>query len=311
MDAALEGLWGNGGPHRPWNMIDSKWKNANLLWKVATRHWEQARKKRQLQLEREQAWDEAHSNMHLDDIEMGSNASNARCPVCISMMDQPEAFRPVLLMDGMAWWERTGALLLDTAPKTPLRSKKANRQIHAQGSPTMRDVIRQHRAAHAAERAKKEQLERRYMTEMAVRRKHQLDQDTNFDADFWDSPISGLITRQSHNSLKELQRMAERRARGNTPRARPPRSSLSYCESVGELDVDGEAAEMIRTAEEAEERERWERKARRVGAEVGYLYFVGTVDGLEDWREEYLRSDHGLIWRDRQQREDAMEIDEK
>jgi hypothetical protein len=289
--------------------MGTEWKKLKLSYKVAMRHWEKVGRKGELRLEREQAWNEAHSNAHKRGVEVGSAASNTTCPVCVSMMIPLEPFHQAPVVDGLAWWERPGGLVSDAAPKTSLRSKRAIAKVQVHGSPTMRGVIREHRATRALEKVDKEQVDRRYRTEVAVRRKHQLDQDTQFDADFWDSPISGLITRQSHNSLKELQRMADRRARGNIPRPRPPRSLLSYCESAGELGEDGEAVEDIKAAEEAQEREWWERKARQVGTEVGYLYFSGTVDGLEDWRKEYLRSDHSLIWWDRHQREGAMEID--
>ena len=310
MDGALDYLHYRGGPHPPREKIDSRWKRANLSYKAKARRWEQVQKRGQLQSEREQAWDQAHSGMGAEDGATGSAASNTECTICDAMMHQSETAQEVPVVDTMAWWERPGALAPYAAPKAALRPRQSRIRNRVRGSSTIRDLVRQRHAAHAAERALREEQERRWNTETAIRRRHQLEPDTHFDADFWDSPISGLITRRSHKKLKEYQRMEERRARGNKPRPRPPRSSLSHCESVGQVDVDGEAAEQLRTAEEAAERERWERKARRVGAEVGYLYFLGTVNGLDDWREEYLRSDHSLIWRNEQQWEDEMDIDE-
>lgn len=46
-----------------------------------------------------------------------------------------------------------------------------------------------------------------------------------------------------------------------------------------------------------EEQEDLEREARKVGGEVGYLYFVGAVDGMIEWREEYLMSAGDLVYR--------------
>ena len=43
--------------------------------------------------------------------------------------------------------------------------------------------------------------------------------------------------------------------------------------------------------------EKLERMARKVGEEVGYLYFIGKVDGLFHWRDDYLRSDRQLVYR--------------
>jgi hypothetical protein len=312
MDTAFDCLRRNCGPQRSWNTMDINWKRANLSHKAAIRHLEQVRKKGQLQAAREQAWDEAHSKAQVSCVDQaGRSGSDLDCPVCVLMMGRPEGHQRVVDKH-IAWWEHLGVLALDAAPQTPLRSrgqKRVNTQVQHKGSPTMRSIIQKHRAAHASEIAEQEQLEQRYKTETAVRRKHQLSQDTQFHADFWDSPISGLITRQHHVLEKEYQRMSERRARGNTPRPRPPRSSLSFCESTGEPGINDDVTGEIKAQEEAQERERWERKARKIGAEVSYLYFSGTVDGLEDWREEYLRSNHSLIWRDRQQREDAMELD--
>jgi hypothetical protein len=119
-----------------------------------------------------------------------------------------------------------------------------------------------------------------------------------FEDDFWHSPISGVLTRQNHQNIQDGRRMEERRRRGHRLRPRPARSSLSYFESVDELDDDGLPVD-TEVRREQEEREMMERLAKQVGTEVGYLYFVGGyVDGLEEWREDYLRSNHELIWRD-------------
>jgi hypothetical protein len=299
-DAALDCLVRNGGYNR----------SRDMSYKVAIRHLEQVRQRGRLQWKREQAWDEAHSKAHVGcRNESGSCVCHTDCLICVAMMGRPGGQHQVVIKD-MAWWERPGGLAVNAAPQTPPRSREqkqtCTRQAQHKGSPTMRGFIQEHRAAHAAETAKQEQLERRYKTEEAVRRKHQLCEDTYINADFWNSPISGLMTRQNHVLMRECQRMSERRARGNTPRPRPPRSSLSLCESAGEPGN----AEVMRAEEEARERERWERKARKVGAEVGYLYFSGTTDGLEEWRDEYLRSNHNLIWRDGEQHDgDVMELD--
>jgi hypothetical protein len=89
--------------------------------------------------------------------------------------------------------------------------------------------------------------------------------------------------------------MAARRARGNVPRPRPPHSALSYSECSDEIKLDESELEHMCKAEKMES---LERKARRIGEEVGYLYFVGDgFDGLYEWREDFLRSDRQLIYR--------------
>jgi hypothetical protein len=47
------------------------------------------------------------------------------------------------------------------------------------------------------------------------------------------------------------------------------------------------------------------RQVRQVSGEVGYLYFVGT---REDWRQDFVRSKEGLIWRAKKG-EDASDTD--
>jgi hypothetical protein len=88
--------------------------------------------------------------------------------------------------------------------------------------------------------------------------------------------------------------MAERRARGNAPRPRPPRSSLSYSEHTDEVKLDEKLLEEMLKREEMEI---FERQTRKVGEEVGYLYFVGGIDGLRIWREDFMRSDRQLVFR--------------
>jgi hypothetical protein len=46
-----------------------------------------------------------------------------------------------------------------------------------------------------------------------------------------------------------------------------------------------------------EELETLERQAMKVREEVGYLYFVGEVDGLWEWEQDFLKSDRQLIYR--------------
>lgn len=49
--------------------------------------------------------------------------------------------------------------------------------------------------------------------------------------------------------------------------------------------------------QEEEAAEEFERATRKVGTEIGYLYMIGSIDGLFEWREDYLRSARNLIYR--------------
>jgi hypothetical protein len=115
-----------------------------------------------------------------------------------------------------------------------------------------------------------------------------------FENGFWDSPISGLLSRQNYRNQYEKQLRQARSARGNRPRPRPPRSSLVYSKHSEEDDTDQETLQAMRRKEELEE---LEREASKVRGEVGYLYFVGEVDGLMEWNAEFLKSDRELVYR--------------
>jgi hypothetical protein len=169
----------------------------------------------------------------------------------------------------------------------------------------MMQIIRERRAAHAKCKAEREQQKRRYDTEGAVRRRHNLNDSHHFTDDFWDVPIPAITARKSYLSIKARQRMAERKARGNKLRPLPPRSSLSHSELAAEVTLDDDEAAKLRAAKAERERASWERQVRQVSGEVGYLYFVGTV---KDWRQDFVQSKDSLIWR-AERGEDAWDTD--
>lgn len=162
----------------------------------------------------------------------------------------------------------------------------------------MRNIIRKNRADLAAIGEGHQAFQSRWKTEMALREKHKLSNDFSFPDHFWQEPISGIVTRKNHQQLRATSRMSQRRARGNTPRSRPARSSLSFQESADnvytEEDIQAE-----------EQKEMMRRKARKVGATVGYLYFNGKPNMLDDWKEDFLRSNHTLVTRIFAQAEDS------
>lgn len=298
MDSALKGLIAEGGLIPADYMRDRRWQRVKLRYEIANKRQAAARSRDQLRIEREQAWDEAHQRAGSIQAAAPQFPSTADCPVCASTiasystsLPEPRAEKDV------AWWEKSGALVADhvLVPRTPLRPVRSPRVApKAKGPSALQMIVRNFRRAMMASDAHRRTWELRYRTESAVRRKHSLGEGYHFEPEFWDAPISAYISRQAHQHVKDEQRMAARRARGNTARPRPPRSSLSYSAHTDEVEVDKETLEEM---EKREEMEKLERMARKVGEEVGYLYFIGEVDGLFHWRDDYLRSDRQLVYR--------------
>lgn len=88
--------------------------------------------------------------------------------------------------------------------------------------------------------------------------------------------------------------MAARKARGNTTRPRPPCSPLSHSETAESCHVDPAWLEAFHREEE---QARAEKEANKVAEEVGYLYFVGAIDGMEAWKDDFVRSNRTLVVR--------------
>jgi hypothetical protein len=131
--------------------------------------------------------------------------------------------------------------------------------------------------------------------EQAVRRKHGLDQEYAFNPAFWEHPLPEVVCRRNYENIAEHQRLVARRARGNKLRPKPPRSSLSVSEVAEEVQMDENQLGEMRRAEKAAE---FEKMVYRVSREVSYLYFVGSMDSMEEWSDDYLKSDRQLVWRD-------------
>ncbi|KAF1962053.1 hypothetical protein CC80DRAFT_499490 [Byssothecium circinans] len=308
LDHAQEELVNYGGLHLPPYLLDGSWKRAKLAHSAATGNMGMARRKDQLRWERERAWDDAHLQADFASIDAGSSFDLEKdCPVCVSANVQEE--EPISKYtnsqsDGnqyRAWWERPNALAPEEGPSTLPRSRAHPRnspRYSMRGSPPMRKIIHEQRAAILKRQKEQQHWEFLCKTEAAVRRKHALSADTWFGPDFWEDPISGIVTRQNHRNIQEDQRMAERRARGNKPRPRPARSSLSSCENADEIGSDEEVDELQQAREEEEKQFA---RVEQAAKEVGWLYFVW--DGLEwDWGndEVYFASNLALVWRKEQ-----------
>ncbi|KAJ4376210.1 hypothetical protein N0V83_001492 [Neocucurbitaria cava] len=264
------------------------------------RRLETVRKQDQLRWEREQAWDETHQQYDPQSAQAAAGVqSAAECPICASTVaPYPTNVPKMEVFKDVPWWERPGALAQEhiLVPRAVPRMRRQPRPYAqgTKGSEALREIVGKLRVSMHAADAHRRMWEIQCKTESAVRRKHSLDESFQFQPDFWNSPISGLVSRRNFQQIQDNQRMAERRARGNTPRPKPPRSSLSHSELSEELQVDKDWTE---TTKKRNKQEELEKEARKVAQEIGYLYFVGAIDGMEEWKEDYLRSDRQLVIR--------------
>ena len=299
MDSALKGLIAEGGLIPSECIRDRRWQRAKLRYEIASKRKAKARSRDQLRAESELTWEEAHQRSR--PIQAAAPFLKPEdCPVCAGTMASWSICTPETpKTKAVPWWEQPGALVADhiLVPRTPPPSAKPPQSSpKGKGSAVLRTLVRDVRRSMAASAAHRRAWETRYRTESAVRRKHGLGEGFHFEPEFWDAPISAYISQQNYQHVIAEQRMVERRARGNTARPRLPRSSLSYTALTEELDVDEETLEDMRKKEGLE---LLERRARKVGEEVGYLYFVGNISGMLYWRDDYLRSDRQLVWRTR------------
>ncbi|KAF2796368.1 hypothetical protein K505DRAFT_335278 [Melanomma pulvis-pyrius CBS 109.77] len=308
LEQAQERLLDQGGLDLSWALRDRSWVKARLAYYHARRGLEKAKKRDQLRWEREQAWDEAHLLSKFEQIDAGRQPdAETECSACSSMISGELEVPNLKIDNSLAWWDRPDAVARASEPKTPNQSRIRRKRPARRGSPTMHSIIHELRTALLTSESEQQLWEMRYKTEAAVRRKHHLGEGTRFEPTFWDSPISSLTSRNNHLQAQAAKRMAERHARGNAPRPRPPRSSLSHCESAEEFVVDEGLKEAMRLREEADE---LEREARRAGEDIGFLYFVGPFDETEKWRGDFVKSKHYLIWRNWTQ-QPGMEDDDE
>ena len=300
LDAAQLHLGARGGTTPARYMRDRRWNQARLKHDIAKQQLQQARKEDQLRWERERAWNEAHKTYDTQQPQAAVAIQNlTACPVCASLAAcSPTEMRKVTTTMSMTWWERPEALAIQHTPVSRmargLRKQSREPAYTVEASEALRKTIKELRASIYAADARRRTWEARYKTESTVRRKYSLGEGFSIDPSFWNMPISGVVSLRNFQQVQETRRSAERRARGNTPRPKPPRSSLSQTELSEELDVDNAWIAIMKEKEELEE---LEREARKVGEEVGYLYFVGAINGMEAWEEDVLRSDRQLVVR--------------
>lgn len=299
---ALKKLVAQGGLKPAEYMRDRRWNRARKEYLIAKQRFEKTRRDDQLRWEREQEWDDAHQRCASQRPQAAAVLPQepSLCTVCDSMSaPYPTNVPEAQAAEYVAWWEQAGAPTTShvTMRKTPPkpRAQKRKHAKRVEGNTELREIVQQVRKAVKKQDVLRKAWDARHKTEAAVRRKHNLGPDFEIAAAFWDWPISGFYSRQNHQHIKERDRIAERRARGNKARPRPPRSALSYSETSEELQVEPNFVETLKQREEGEE---LERQARKVAGQVGYLYFVGGgVNALELWSEDVERSDKDLVVR--------------
>ena len=300
LDVRQNRLVAEGGLRPSVYLRDGKWNLARLRYDIAKRRLERLRKEDQLRWEREQAWNLAHERHDSENKQVAANSTQtAICLSCAEMTTpDPKKHFEAQVDRNTTWWEAPGALApADKAfPKTPSASQNRQRRSTVKGttSNTMCSMIHSLRASRHASKVQQAAWETRYKTESAVRRKHGLGGNLHIAPNFWSSPISGLSSRLHYEQSQTNRKMDERRARGNTPRARPPRSSLSNSRSCDDVEVD---LPWLTALMQTEERDLLERETQKVAEEVGYLYFRGPIHIIQSWDEDLLRSDRRLVVR--------------
>ncbi|KAF1945970.1 hypothetical protein EJ02DRAFT_395268 [Clathrospora elynae] len=300
LDVVQKKLVAEGGLAPPEYMRDRSWNSAKKGYLVAKQRLEKTRRDDQLRWEREQAWDEAHRRSDSQGTQASPGfQSPMECSVCASMAAvYPTKMAKPQIAKYVTWWEQPGALAADhiLVPRTPPKSCNQHRKRARKttGSETLRQMLCSLRESmHDADDLRRAWGVRNKI-ESALRRKHGLGSDFHIQADFWDSPIPDLVSRRNYKQIQDEQRMAARRARGNIARPKPPRSSLSYSEISEEVNVDKQWVETLR---QKEEREELERDIRKAAETVGYLYFVGGINGMHEWKEYFMQSDRQLVVR--------------
>lgn len=146
----------------------------------------------------------------------------------------------------------------------------------------------------------------------AIRRKYDLDENTDLDPEFLTCPIPASHASYHHKQTQAHLYASRRRANGHKRRAedyKPSGSLLALSESAGDMKVDDSELEKARLAEAAAE---LQRLTSAVAAQVGYLYFIGEAGLLERWKDDMEQSNLSLIYRkhDQDLETNTMLIDE-
>ncbi|KAF1972458.1 hypothetical protein BU23DRAFT_555000 [Bimuria novae-zelandiae CBS 107.79] len=326
LDDALHKLMRYGGLKPQESSKDRAWRNARLSYKKAKRQMHKAEKKEQLRQERVSDWvsdfsfscigalalhpahyrytrplsqlfiallilpqDERHKRADIANSDKDwASTPGAPCPVCspeANAIAAIEAEYRCKVDKHVAWCERPGTL----AVELPLRPKcKTTHELvpsKPKGSLMTRTFISQTRAEHVAAQAEIAKAALRQRIESAYRWKVQTKRYIH--EAYWETPQSAGCW---------LLRLAEDRRRPKTrqPKVRPhpftPSPLSTTVQSIDDFDADESICQ-------EEEQARYAREVGKVGAEVGYLYFVGAGHGRIEHYEDLVRSNHSMVKR--------------
>ncbi|KAE8863975.1 hypothetical protein PTNB29_03939 [Pyrenophora teres f. teres] len=303
-EVALQKLVAEGGLIPPDYMRGQRWNQAKKGYHVAKKRLDRARTGEQLRWERDQAWNLAHERFDFQRTQAAAvlPESCSMCPACDSMV----AYYPTNIPEAQvaayaAWWERPGALSTTTPSSrcstrpSPRHNQDRRYARTTEGNPSLRQVVQ----AVRNNTRKKDRLEQgwyaRTTIDRAVRSKYNLGPGYTIAQEFWNAPLSLLLSRQVHQYSRDQTRVAQRNARGYKTRPMPPRSPLSH--SLSSEDVQADADFAARLCEQ-EEKERLERQIEKIAKEISYLYFVGSdKSNVAQWNEAFEESNKTLVVR--------------
>ncbi|EDU42947.1 hypothetical protein PtrSN002B_007702 [Pyrenophora tritici-repentis] len=305
-EVALQKVVTEGGLLPPDYMRTQRWNRAKKAYHIARDRLDRARRNEQLRWEREQAWNFAHERFDFQRTQAAAVLPEtcSLCPACDSMV----AYYPTNIPEAQvaayaAWWERSGALSTTTpisrcsTTLSPHHNQNRRCAQTTEGNPSLRQAVQTLRN----ETRKRERLEQgwyeRTTMDRAVRSKYNLGPEYTIAQEFWNIPLSLLLSRQVYEYSINQARLAQRNARGQT-RPIPPRSPLSHSLSSEDLQADADLAARLY---EQEENERLERQVKKIAKEISYLYFVGNKKtGMAEWNEAFEESNKTLVVRVRE-----------
>ncbi|KAF9692724.1 hypothetical protein EKO04_009077 [Ascochyta lentis] len=298
IEKAEKRLEAEGGVDAPRYMRDRAWNVARLQQIAAIKRVEKTKKGDQLRHEREEVWESTHQQYVAQyGLFPPGPLLHSACVVCTAMKEPYQLDEKQATTSRMVWWEQQGALVADRTNILPRSTMdiKHPRQPKAKCPSYLREFIQSCRKATTVSEVHRRAWEERCKTERAVRRKYDLPDDFDIDPEFFANPISASHARHHHRQIKDGQQAAERRAnryKRRTEGYRHSRSSLALSELAG--DVDNTNVEALKSVEAEAE---LQHLASVEASEVGYLYFVGDVDGFEDWMDDVEQSNMCLVYR--------------
>lgn len=315
-DKAQKRLEAEGGVDPPAYMRDRVWNVARLQYVVTKRRVEEKAKRDQLRQGREEMWKEAHQRYLAQyGLFPPDSLLLTACVVCATIMEAHEVAKTPTTVSTMPWWERQGALVADkflvpnTAPQPTMGRERRPKPKEKRPS-WLRDLIRSHREMASASDMDRRERENRCTTERALRRKYNLPDYFEINSEMLADPMPAAHALHHHRKLQDSQYLAQRHANRKMRRVegyKPCRSPLALTELAADVMLDDLEMERLRRAEADTE---LERLANIAATEVGYLYFVGDNDGLEDWWDDVEWSDMSLIYRKVELRFESDDIEE-